>query len=249
MGDSPSMKSGNWIPLDKRLVYFLPKDRPFTTLEALFSLTFNRDSKRPESISGYASRWQWDRKKVRQFIHDLDTGKDTTVKDKGHPKGHPIRLVSNNLQDEKDRHLPTISYPYSSDPINKNINGVSPEKNGATLPIPLPSKILHITPIKLKTFLKVHGGYDPEAVKVVEYFVSKYRKERHEPHPAMKPEVWHRILKTILYVYDDITEGDDLKIMIDHYFTKNFPNVNVDYRLPHFADDSIKTNLFYEVLY
>ena len=81
------MKKGNWIPLDKNLSYFLPKERPFTELEAMFSYTLDINNKRTVSISGYSKLWDWNRKKVRKLFDIIGTEKgqaegqkrDTTI--------------------------------------------------------------------------------------------------------------------------------------------------------------------------
>lgn len=234
------MKAGNWIPLDKRLVYFLPKDRPFTTLEALFSLTFNRDSKRPESISGYAARWKWDRKKVRRFLDGLDAGGDISAKDKGHPKGHPIRLVSNSLQEKKDMKADTISYPQSNEPIKENDKGIALKK-------------ARTIPVSLSSFLNRHAHlYDKEAIQAIQYFLLAYRKRKGRLHPPMNPNVWTYALSSVFKVFDDYHEDElelpGMKAMIDQYFKTDF-GPDCDYHLPHFLDPSIKVNRYYEAVY
>ena len=96
------MKEGNWIPLDKGLVKALPRDRPYSYIEAMFSYTVDKDNNREGTISGYANLWEWNRKKVRKFIEDLGTGKGQVRDSKGTGKGHPIRFINNNLQDQRD---------------------------------------------------------------------------------------------------------------------------------------------------
>ena len=65
------MKSGGWIPLDKGLVTELPKDRPYTTIEAVFSMQLDYDNDHDVTVSGYADLWQWSRAKVRRFIEKM----------------------------------------------------------------------------------------------------------------------------------------------------------------------------------
>jgi len=62
------MKSGNWVPLSKALVNSLPRDRPFTELEAMFSLQVDYDCNRPCTVRGFSTRWQWSRNKVLHFL-------------------------------------------------------------------------------------------------------------------------------------------------------------------------------------
>jgi hypothetical protein len=65
------MKSGGWIPLDKGLVIELPKDRPYTTIEAVFSMQLDYDNNHEVTVSGYADLWQWPRTKVRRFMEKM----------------------------------------------------------------------------------------------------------------------------------------------------------------------------------
>jgi hypothetical protein len=65
------MKSGGWIPLDKGLVAELPKDRPYTNIEAVFSMQLDYDNDNEITVSGYADLWQWSRAKVRRFMEKM----------------------------------------------------------------------------------------------------------------------------------------------------------------------------------
>ena len=113
------MKKGNWMPISKAAVKHLPKDRPYTELEALFSVQYDYDCKRPVTVSGYSALWSWSRTKVAKFLdligaevfHESNTEK--LRNQKGHIKKHikdiketnkeHIRLCENSvLQEEKD---------------------------------------------------------------------------------------------------------------------------------------------------
>jgi hypothetical protein len=65
------MKSGNWIPLSKALLRELPTDRPFSKVEAAFSLQVDYDQDNPVTVAGYAKRWNWTRKKVMNFFDEI----------------------------------------------------------------------------------------------------------------------------------------------------------------------------------
>jgi len=64
------MIHGNWIPIHKSFVKFLPTDRSYTPLEAMFSLTLDASNKKYVSVSGYAKLWSWNRKTVKKFLDD-----------------------------------------------------------------------------------------------------------------------------------------------------------------------------------
>lgn len=66
------MKNGGWIPLSKSLASELPPVRPFTKLEAMFSLTLDYDQGNPVTVNGYAVLWKWSRDKVRNFMNGVD---------------------------------------------------------------------------------------------------------------------------------------------------------------------------------
>ena len=62
------MKDGNWVPISKKLIKALPDDRPYSEVEAMFSLTVDYDCGRTASVAGYSKLWQWSRKKVTRFL-------------------------------------------------------------------------------------------------------------------------------------------------------------------------------------
>jgi len=65
------MKSGNWIPMSKALLKELPSGRPFSKVEAAFSLQVDFDQDSPVTVAGYAKRWGWSRKKVMHFLDEI----------------------------------------------------------------------------------------------------------------------------------------------------------------------------------
>ena len=65
------MKNGGWIPLCKSLASELPLVRPFTKLEAMFSLTLDYDQGKPVTIKGYSGLWQWSQGKVKRFLEEI----------------------------------------------------------------------------------------------------------------------------------------------------------------------------------
>ena len=65
------MQLGNWVPIDKRLVKFLPKSRKYTEMEAAFSLSIDYDNQNNVTVSGYSKLWGWSRTKVNNFLNEL----------------------------------------------------------------------------------------------------------------------------------------------------------------------------------
>jgi hypothetical protein len=66
-----AMSSGPWIPISKELVSALPKTRPYTRLEAMYSLTVDYDNGEQATIKGYADLWRWSRGKVERFLAEV----------------------------------------------------------------------------------------------------------------------------------------------------------------------------------
>lgn len=92
-----SFDDGNWVPIDKRVVNLLPRDKSYTYIEALISLTVDINNGKENSINGYAKLWVWSRNKTRRFVKGLRTGKGHIVDKKGTSKGHEIRLIDKEL--------------------------------------------------------------------------------------------------------------------------------------------------------
>lgn len=65
------MNRGGWIPISKALVKDLPRDRPFTRLEAIFSLTCDYDLENPVSVCGYSKLWRWSEGRVKRFMEEI----------------------------------------------------------------------------------------------------------------------------------------------------------------------------------
>lgn len=237
------MKNGYWIPIDKRTIARLPKDRPYTDTEALLSLAVDIDNKRPWTIRGYAALWQWNRKKVKKFVHTLLSGADYTGPSqgphRGPRKGPPIRFVFNNLPYKKDLKKDhekdtTIDPLNPLDPINVNDKG-----------------ILHAAksyPLSFDAFLKRHNQENTEAVEAVQYFLQKYKWTFGKNHKLLRPETWQQVVNTLLYDgMDEELEYNDICVLIDKYFQIDF--TDCDYSISHFNTDGIKMRRFYEELY
>ena len=115
------MKDGNWIPMSKALLKKLPKDRPFSEVEAAFSLQVAHDCKQEVSVAGLAARWAWSRGRVKRFIVEMGGAvayqKDTSnlqnqrgqiviqIPDRYRADNEQIRLFeNNNLPSKTDRY-------------------------------------------------------------------------------------------------------------------------------------------------
>lgn len=96
-------KPNGWIPLDKNLSQYLPYNRSYTRLEAMFSYTKDMDENKKITISGYSKLWQWSRNKVRNFIEKIGTPKGQERDRERTGKGHPIHYIDKALWERKDR--------------------------------------------------------------------------------------------------------------------------------------------------
>ena len=81
------MQQGNWIPLSKALVKYLPLNREYSEIEAMFSLTVDYDNSNSASVSGYATLWGWSRKRVSNFLKRYDLSISYKDKFNRHKKG------------------------------------------------------------------------------------------------------------------------------------------------------------------
>jgi hypothetical protein len=66
------MKSGNWIPISKAYLKYLPKSREYTKLEAGFSVQVDYDNQSLVTVAGYSALWSWSRKRVSKFLDDIN---------------------------------------------------------------------------------------------------------------------------------------------------------------------------------
>lgn len=60
-----------WVPIDTAMTRELPHDRPFTRLEAMFSLTVDFDRGSPVTLTGYAAQWRWSPSRVKRFLAEV----------------------------------------------------------------------------------------------------------------------------------------------------------------------------------
>jgi len=61
----------NWVPIDTRATQFLPKNRPYTELEASFALQVDYWRDHSATLAGYAKQWRWSRDRVRSWLADF----------------------------------------------------------------------------------------------------------------------------------------------------------------------------------
>ncbi|MBA4416488.1 MAG: hypothetical protein C0392_01050 [Syntrophus sp. (in: bacteria)] len=245
------MEKGNWIPIDKRAVFFLPKDRPYTPLEALYSLTVDVDNGKEGTLKGYASLWQWDRSKVRRFVKELSNGLQHYPDRKATQERHPIRFVFNNLH------------------LRNNINSTGKQHSSNTTidPNPISSKkgckgykgVSGVRPppetrcpLSFEQYKKNFKPDNKEAVKVIDYFLSERKKLEStkglRDHLPLKPEMWEEILSEILSAGDQDISFKDHEIIIPQYFKTEF-QPGCDYSIVHFNSGSVKANRYYETVY
>lgn len=55
--------------MDKAGVALLPRDRAYSDVEAMFSLTVDIDEGKRKSVRDYARIWRWGRDRVHRFLH------------------------------------------------------------------------------------------------------------------------------------------------------------------------------------
>jgi len=120
------MKNGNWTPMSKAYIKFLPKSREYTKLEAGFSVQVDYDCNNTVTIAGYSALWMWSRKRVSKFLEDISAEiiypEDT--KKRRNQKGH-IGLHKRNINGTYKEHIRCIDSKQLPD--EKNIKGAKEE--------------------------------------------------------------------------------------------------------------------------
>lgn len=133
------MKDGNWIAIHKLVKFWLPRDRPYTELEALISHTIDVDENKTYSVNGYSKLWQWSRSKVRNFLNSVRTQlghhRDSHKYNAKTQKRQGIVLKLNNLHASSDTARTQLGQGkrHSLDTamdttINPNTNPLNPNK-------------------------------------------------------------------------------------------------------------------------
>ena len=89
--------SDSWVPIDKEFRKLLPKDRPYTKLEAAFCLQLDANDNNPVSVSGYANLWDWGIKKVKIFLEKMgvDIIYSSDTKSKQNQRGYLKKIEKN----------------------------------------------------------------------------------------------------------------------------------------------------------
>ena len=99
----------------------MPKDRPYTKIEALISIQNDYDQRKRVTINGYKNLWRWGKGKVYRFLKEIGVGiiylEDTNktqnqsglinglITDRSRQKNGLIRLIENRgLHGEADRY-------------------------------------------------------------------------------------------------------------------------------------------------
>ncbi|MBN1225004.1 MAG: hypothetical protein JXB23_17280 [Candidatus Aminicenantes bacterium] len=61
----------SWVPVHSGLSRFFPTDRPFSEIEAVFSLQLNLYQGKAVSVVGLSKSWRWTRKRTRLFLERI----------------------------------------------------------------------------------------------------------------------------------------------------------------------------------
>ena len=88
------MKHGYWIPISKAFKVDFPKDRAFSTIEAVYSLQLDYDKKKKVTITGYSKLWRWSKGKVIRFLESMNAGIKYAEDTKRKQNQNSIKLIS-----------------------------------------------------------------------------------------------------------------------------------------------------------
>jgi len=153
------MQRGGWVPISKALSRTLPTDRPYSDIEAAFSLQLDFDSGTEVTLSGYSSLWRWSKSKVRRFLNDLGveirypkcTGRLQNQRGKLHPTDNRlitdrnttdnrlIRFIDSKWLDSKSVRKPTDNRPKPDRCLNATTDpNPNPKPDDGKVPASLP---------------------------------------------------------------------------------------------------------------
>ena len=199
------MKNGNWIPISKNFINDLPKDRPYTKLEAAYCLQLDYDNNNEVTVSGCSDLWQWSRKKVYLFLDQMGIEiiyPEITQKIKNQ-RGH-IGLHKRDIKGTYKGHIRLIDF--STLQTEKNIRGTykghKRDIKGSTTIDPI-SSILNP---KDKTFLS-----DSIEYRLAEYLFNHILKNNPK-HKPVNIQSWAKSIDLMLRV--DNREVEEIKQVI-----------------------------------
>ena len=152
------MKYGGWIPISKGFIRHLPKDRPYTKLEAVFSLQCDFDEKKKVTLRGYATLWKWSFGKVYRFFEELGIKIEypENTSDRQNQRGTIMNTITERSQ-QKYGTIRLIDYNSleSITERNEKENGTKTERSAK------PTNILYPNPKKTPAdFLKRYADQD-----------------------------------------------------------------------------------------
>lgn len=101
-------------------------------------------------------------------------------------------------------------------------------------------------------------GYDDSecinnAIKIVNYYYSRYMKTFDEEHPRLSEKAMCSMLERLVFG-SDLTSDNDMDIdmyvdMIDKHFETYYGGSGTDYNICHFMTEEVRNNRFYETCY
>ncbi len=123
------MDKGNWVPMDKTLVAALPKRRPYSLIEAVFSYQVDLDKGTVKGERAYSRIWSWSRTRVRAFLYQQKTTHDTSKR----PLQFRFVQQLQRPKDQQQNHHPDQEKTTTNNPNPSNPNP-SKEKDKGTRP-------------------------------------------------------------------------------------------------------------------
>lgn len=122
-------KVGNWVRIDKGLTAALPLNRPYTIIEAVFSLAVDVNNKDVKGLNEYARMWRWSRSKVTHLIRQGSV--TTTDRPKTTQRPVKIRLIEEFYESKYRANTEQIpSKDRAGTTTNNNNNNNNNKKSG-----------------------------------------------------------------------------------------------------------------------
>ncbi len=129
------MHYGNWVPISKGLLKYLPHDRPYSKVEAAYSLQNDIDRNALVSIAGCAKIWGWTRRRVKNFFDEMGVDIAYSLNKKAPGKGGHVVIHLPDMLKAKSGHVRA----YDNRHLDKKADMLD-EKNGH-----LPDMLRHTT--------------------------------------------------------------------------------------------------------
>ena len=213
------MKDGNWVPVRKMARKYLPKNRGYSKLDALFSVQCDADEGKCVSISGYSALWRWSRGRVRRFLKEIGT--DIRYPRNTKKVQNQVGQIGGQITDRSEKQNEQIifcnnnSLPTKTD-RSKEKNGQITDRSAATT-----RKPVNTNPKKTSSSLQPNDA--SEAYQLSSHL--KYRILKNNPKARPKTKTWPAEIDKMIRI--DGRTYEEIRAVIDFCQRDPFWQANI----------------------